>query len=69
MSSHSETSVPTINLYWLNLRADDVRYYTRRAIDYKYDYAGSDPYSDHDHINVNVSSNIQKIIKSIIEIL
>lgn len=69
MSSHSETSVPTVNLHYLNGRAEDARYYVLRAIAYEYDYAGADPYNAHDHIHVNVSSYIRKIIKNIIELL
>ena len=69
MSKSFQTSEPTMNLHYLNVRADDARYYVQRAIAYEYDYAGADPYNAHDHIHVNAGSNIQKIIKSIIELL
>lgn len=65
----SKPSKPTVNSYYLNVRAHDVRYYAHKSADSVYDYAGSDPYNTHDHININMNNNIQWIIETITQFL
>jgi len=57
------------NIHNLQLYADGALHYVHRAIASQHDYAGADSYTFFEHININMKSRINWIIKCIIKLL